>query len=160
MTAETLELIVEAERRETGIAWQPFEWHAVALTLAGTTTQGAARSPSRARFRSSLTLYRTEAENYLFNLSGGSAPAVYVVMTKPVEDAARPELLVLTCDPYEAQSFTLANDRIVDALAMPSEIEDWVRRFVAVHYKEEAFAKRKRGDKAPKSRKEDGHGAG
>lgn len=160
MTAETLELAVIAEKRDTGIVWQPHEWHAVAfrpkceIDAPGRTDEAGRLLVGIAP----LTLHRTEAENYLFNLSGGDIPAVYAVMSRPAGDDQGPALVALTCDPYEAQSFTLANDRIVDALPMSPDIETWVRGFVAAHYREEVFVKRKRKDKAPKA-EGGGHGA-
>lgn len=160
MTAETLELAIQVERRPTGVAWQPFEWHATKIGHADAPPRKDGVANEILPLRGVLTLHRSEAENYLFNLSGDAAPSVYVVLTKPADEASRPELLVLTCDPYEAQSFTLANDRMVDALPMTPEIQDWVRRFVAVHYKEEVFVKRQRGHKVPGPDKRGNHGAG
>lgn len=149
-----------AARKATGNAWLPYEWHAV-LCRAKREDDLAGQADERGTVVgvAPLTLHRTEAENYLFNLSGAEAPSIYSIMNKPADEGGYPELVALTCDPYEAQSFALANDRVVDALPMSPEIEAWVRGFVAAHYKEEPFVKRQRTPHGAKPKKRDDHGA-
>jgi hypothetical protein len=159
-TSETIDLVAIVERQDTGNAWQPHAWRALACRSARAIDPlGADAASGRTLIvQGALTLHRSEAENYLFNLSGGSAPAIYVILTKPASAEDVPALFALTCDPYEAQSFTMTNDMIVEAVPMPGEVEAWVKGFVGAHYKEEVFVKRKR--KSHKTGSEDGHGEG
>ena len=77
-TSETIDLAVIAERQATGIVWQPWVWRIVACRASrAADAVGAGAEGGRTLIGlGPLTLHRSEAENYLFNLSGGSAPAV------------------------------------------------------------------------------------
>ncbi|MBM3569707.1 MAG: DUF3305 domain-containing protein [Alphaproteobacteria bacterium] len=146
---------IVAERRRLAGPWQAYSWRPVEVMpepppglAAGTCLVEGGATERFYLGALELTLHRTEAENYLYNLSG-ERPAVYVVLTKPEGDDARPTLFSLSCDPYEAESYDLGH-RLVEAVMMPPEILAWVGAFVGVHYKERPFVKRQRQPHDPR----------
>lgn len=83
-----------------------------------------------------LTLYHGETAHYRTNLVA-ARPSVWVSM-----DGGRVHLV--TPDPYEGEALAGDPDRLVEALAMPPEIQAVVAAFVAAHHVDEPFVKRKR----------------
>jgi len=92
-----------------------------------------------------LELHGAEAEAYQHGLTA-QVPSLYVVM----RDSTGPgpyDLLLVTASPYEAQDYTDSGEEIVEKVTMPSAVLAMVQEFVATHYEEEAFVKRKRDKK-------------
>jgi len=90
-----------------------------------------------------IHLYAKETAGYKVNLDG-PVPVVYVVLG-PGEEKDDPDVVpfLATICPYEAESYTESGEDIVEGVAMPRDILDWVERFMAVHHVEEVFVKRK-----------------
>jgi hypothetical protein len=89
-----------------------------------------------------VELYRTEAANYLGNLNSG-APALWVVL-RPTGAEPPYELFTVTADPAEGEAFTEAGNDLVETVPMPASIVSALEAFVAEHYVERPFYKRKR----------------
>ncbi len=100
----------------------------------------------------SLDLHRAEAEAYAENLAS-SEPAIYAVLraNDPDEPHDDPDVDVhlaeISLSPYNIQDIEDCGEDQVEKLALHGPIADFVRAFVAVHFKPEPFKKRKR-DKA------------
>ena len=105
-----------------------------------------------------LELFRSDAEAYLSGLTT-RAPAIYVVMRAATAPEATHdvEVLLATVSPYDAQDYADSGEEIIEKVAMPQGLVDWVKAFVDQHYQEERFIKRRR-DKRRVDAKEDGVG--
>jgi len=104
-----------------------------------------------------LNLYPGEAEAYLAGLSVAD-PSVYAIFRESEPGSTAPlELHLVTASPYEAQDYMDSGEEVVEKIAMPPALVDWVRAFVADHYAEEPFVKRHR-DKKRVDDKQDGKG--
>ena len=104
----------------------------------------AEANASRWRFpRFTVELHPTEAEGYYLNLTSAD-PCVFV-MWRMSEDGAMPLALpvIVTVSYNEAGRMMDGGER-VDSVALPAEIADWMRPFVATHYKPEPRKKVRR----------------
>jgi hypothetical protein len=139
---------VVVARRKAASQWIDFTWTPVAvldgvpetepwqvLHEDGDTTTFYAGSAD-------IELYRSEAAYYRDNLATG-APSIWVVMTSAEGDPPC-RLIAVTADPAEGESFTESAVNRVEQLPMPPHIESIVASFVAEHYVEREFVKRKR----------------
>jgi hypothetical protein len=92
-----------------------------------------------------IELHPSEAEGYFLNISS-EAPLVFV-MWRPAEDgqepAARPESVTVS---YNQAGRLMDGGERVDPVPMPQAILDWIRPFVAEHYKPEPRRKVRRND--------------
>jgi len=93
----------------------------------------------------SLELHPTEAEGYFLNLTS-PAPCVFVMWRQ--DDGGEPRLAraVLATLSYNQAGRMLDGGERVDPVPLPPEIGDWMRPFVATHYKPEPRRKVKRND--------------
>lgn len=91
-----------------------------------------------------LELHGAETEAYLFGLQS-AVPAVYVVLRH--EGRERPEVLLATASPYEAQDYNDSGEELVERVAMPEALRSWVTDFVDTFHTEETFKKRRRDRK-------------
>jgi hypothetical protein len=88
-----------------------------------------------------LELFRTDTEAYLSGLSTRE-PAIYVVMRDGARD--HPEVVLATVSPYDAQDYADSGDELIDKVAMPVGLIDWIKTFITQHHEDEVFIKRKR----------------
>ena len=90
-----------------------------------------------------LELFPGETEGYRANMAN-ARPAVYVVLA-PGEEADDAEVVaaLVTACPYEAERYMEDSEMIVEGVPMPEEVAAWVAAFIAEHYVEEVFVKRK-----------------
>jgi hypothetical protein len=95
-----------------------------------------------------IELYRTETAHYRDNLAGDSS--LWVVL-QPAASEPPYELLTVTADPSEGESYTEAGSNIVEALPMPDSVRDTIAAFVAEHHEEHQFVKRKRTREEPEA---------
>ncbi len=104
-----------------------------------------------------LWLYVSDTEAYAHEL-GAKIPSVYVIL-RPAEGdgVAGLDVVGVTASPYEAQDYEDSGEEIIEKVAMPAGILEWVGAFVEKHHEEEVFVKRRR-DKARVDRKQSGIG--
>jgi hypothetical protein len=63
-------------------------------------------------------------------------------------------LVAVTADPAEGEGFTDAGNNLVEQVAMPPDIAEVVRQFVAQHHIDRPFVKRQRDGQTLPDRKE------
>lgn len=104
-----------------------------------------------------LDLWSSDAEAYLVGLSA-KIPGVTVVLRESESDDDLPwDAVIVTASPYEGQDYLDSGDGLIEAVPMPLGMIAWVRDFVAEHYVEDVFVKRKR-DKERIDMVDDGKG--
>lgn len=147
-------------RRTPGVTrWARWSW-SIAAVLPGASeaewlllrSEGEAAEYHAATL--SLILYRTDAEAYMQGLTA-SPPSVYVILRR--ETADRPEPVLVTASPFEAQDYADTSEDEVVKVEMPAGLVAWVRDFTLLHFREEEFYKRRR-DRTRVDREEDGVG--
>jgi Protein of unknown function (DUF3305) len=150
------------ERRKARSAWTDFLWRPVSVFVG---------SPSAAPWtplgievettlfyagEAAIELHRTETSNYRDNLACG-APALWIVLRPTAASGSPYELVVVTADPAEGEGFTDAGNNLVEQVAMPRDIAEMVRQFVAQHHIDRPFVKRQRdGQMLPDRNDENG----
>jgi hypothetical protein len=97
-----------------------------------------------------VELHRTETANYRANLAS-SGPALWVAMRPAASDPPY-DLVAVTADPAEGETFTDAGSNLVEAVPMPPDIVEIVAQFVAQHYVERPFVRRQRDRQTPSPR--------
>lgn len=138
-------------RRSPGVTrWAKWSWKAVAvLPGAGPADwralhhQGEVTDFHAATVQ--LDLFRTDTEAYLTAIST-RVPSIYVVMRTATDPNAKQDLEVLlaTASPYDAQDYADSGEEIVELVAMPEGLIDWIKAFIDLHHEDEVFVKRKR----------------
>lgn len=95
----------------------------------------------------SIVLHSAHAGFYRDNLASGE-PKVWVVM-RP-EGAEPPvEILAVTTDPTEGEGYSETGTNLVETLSMPDWLAGELAEFVAEHFVERTFEKRKRDKRPP-----------
>jgi hypothetical protein len=145
---------VLVERRKANSPWSEFVWRPTAvlggLPEADPWTQLAVETATTMFYAgaSHIELYRSETKNYRDNLLSAT-PSLWVELLRTEGD--RPyEIGVVTADPAEGEGL-VAGHGIVEAVPMPDSVRDVVASFVATHYVERAFEKRKRDRADPEA---------
>lgn len=146
---------VVVERRKPRSPWADAIWQPAAL-LAGvpettpwtqlTSDEGGERFYAGA---AEIALYRSETENYRRNLTS-SLPSLWVVL-QPTGREPPYALAAVTADPAEGEGFTEAGGAIVEALAMPANVQAAIAGFIAEHHVERPFEKRVRDRANPEA---------
>jgi hypothetical protein len=146
---------VVVERRKAASAWVDFIWRP-AMVLPGqpeaepwTVLATDAEVTTFYAGASDVGLYRTEAGRYRDNLACG-APSLWVAL-RPTGAEPPYRMLAVTADPSEGESFTQAGDDLVGAVPMPAPVREIIEAFVAEHYVEQVFHKRKRDRADPEA---------
>ena len=106
-----------------------------------------------------IALYAQATGHYRDNLTAAQ-PSVWVAL-RPVGDEI--ELASATVDPYEGEALAESIGDVVEAVPMPSALQDRLRAFFDAHHVERAFLKRQRdradpealGRRGPARREED-----
>ena len=101
-----------------------------------------------------LELFESDTEAYRLSLSA-RAPSLFVVMRE--DGGGRPELVLVTASPYEAQDYMDSGEEIVEPVGMPDGVVAWIRDFIDLHHEDEVFVKRRR-DRIRTDIREDGRG--
>jgi Protein of unknown function (DUF3305) len=96
-----------------------------------------------------VALYRTECRNYRDNLAC-DAPLLWIAL-RPTGLEPPYELLAVTTDPAEGESFTETGKDLVATVSMPAAVRDIVEAFVAAHPLEQPFHKRRRDPADPEA---------
>ena len=146
---------VVVERRKAVSAWLDHVWRPVAVLLGQPETKpwtqlaGEAHSATFYAGSAEVALYRSETGNYRDNLASG-APALWVVL-RPTGVDPPFDLVLVTADPAEGEGYTQAGTDLVEPVAMPEPIRDYVAAFVAEHHVEQPFYKRERNRADPEA---------
>jgi hypothetical protein len=145
---EKVSVGVVVERSKATGVWVDFLWRPVAV-LAGVPDTPAwtklTDDGERATFyagAAEIELYRSEAAHYRDNLL--AEPPLLWIALNPAEGEPPFGAPLVTADPAEGESFTGTPDAVVDSVPMPDVIREWTEAFVAVHYVDRAFNKRRR----------------
>jgi len=105
-----------------------------------------------------LELFRTDTEAYLTGISTDD-PSIYVVMREALDgnEDQKFDVLLATVSPYDAQDYTDSGEDVVEKVAIPPGLIDWIKAFIDQHHEDEVFIKRRR-DKRRVDQVEDGVG--
>lgn len=151
MTAAPLASImvgVLAERRPAMNAWADAVWSVTEILLdmpdvpAWTLLR---QDGPRALFfagQAEIKLFRTETSNLKHNMES-SEPRLWAVL-RPTEAPPGMALQLVTADPGEAHLFADSGNYLIESLPMPAEVAEAIQAFIAAHYQEQQFYKRKR----------------
>jgi hypothetical protein len=148
--SERLRVGVVLERRRIGHPWQEHAWHAAGVVpgapdIAAPSLLQQGEGWTRHHMATlDVELFPRETEGYRFNLSQAQ-PAVYVLWRHAGEDIEEaPEVFHVTVCPYEAQDYLDSGDVVVEAVALPDLVAQWMRTYIARHHVDEPFEKRRR----------------
>jgi hypothetical protein len=144
---------VVVERRKARSMWVDFLWRPVSVFVGNAST--APWTPLGTKAETTLfyaggaviELHRTETANYRNNLASG-APALWVAL-RPASSERPHELIAVTADPAEGESFTDAGSNLVETVPMPPDVVAAVVKFIAEHHVERPFLKRRRQPTEP-----------
>lgn len=146
---------VVVERRKAMSPWIDYVWRPIAV-LDGM-PEAAPWTPLHVEDEcttfyagsASVGLHRSDTGNYRDNLASG-APALWVAL-RPTGIEPPYDILAVTADPSEGESFTEAGNDMVEQVPMPDAIRATLADFVAEHHVERAFFKRKRDRADPEA---------
>lgn len=149
-------------RRMPGVTrWARWHWRAVAVLPGAAPSDWTElrREGEAVEYHAAtlpLTMYSSDTEAYLANLSD-RIPAIYVVMREDPDTDAPLDMVLVTASPYEGQDYADSGEEIVEKVPMTEGLVAWVRDFVLAHHEDEEFVKRRR-DKKRIDLQEDGKG--
>lgn len=152
------------QKRRIAHPWQEWAWEPVGVLPGadeGVRWRLLTEEPDLVRYHAgtlTVDLYRADTEAYVANLETGS-PAIYVGLREglPDTDEWEWEPSFATLSPYEVQDRLDSAEEIVERLALPPVLLEWLETFVATHHEDRAFAKRQR-DRVDVDKVEDGKG--
>jgi len=152
---KTVAVGVVVERSKGAGPWSDYLWRALSA-LSGVPDTPAWTKLSddgeRATFyagAANIELYRSEAGNYRENLIV-ETPLLWIAL-RPVEADLPFALAGVTADPAEGESWAGLGNDLVETVPMPAAVEAVVAAFVAEHYVDETFCKRKRDRADPEA---------
>lgn len=139
---------VVVERRKAANPWVDVIWQPTGV-LAGvpdaapwTILQAGDDRTSFYAGAAEIALYRTETAHYRDNIGSGR-PLLWVAL-RPTGVEPPFDILAVTADPAEGESFSQVGDDVVEAVPMPPSVRAIVEAFVAEYHVERPFVKRKR----------------
>jgi hypothetical protein len=147
-TSARITVGVVVERRKAASQWIDFVWQAVGVLPGQPEAEPwtvLAQTNDRTTFYAGTTvieLHAGDTPNYRDNLTS-STPSVWVAL-RPTESDPPYRVFAATVDPAEGEAFTEAGTDLVEAVPMPDIIREALTAFVAEHYVERPFFKRKR----------------
>lgn len=105
-----------------------------------------------------MELFRADVEGYLVSLNM-KVPSVWIIMDRDETNQSPSDWFVsaVTASAHEALDALDSGESIVEAVPIPETLAAWIKEFVALHYIEEPFKKRRR-DKHRIDGIEDGKG--
>ena len=96
---------------------------------------------------SRIDLHRSDIEAYVYNLTSPQ-PSVYAVAQEregSIADGLVWRTHLVTLSSYEAEEYMAGEDGVlIGKLPMPDDVREWLEAFVAIHYVDEPFRKRRR----------------
>ena len=153
---EQMAVGIVVERRTVDHPWRKWRWQAVEIVPdlpGGPAWRPLLHGIGWARYAAAdiqLELHAKATEDYKYALSA-QPPQLYVVL-RPLEQQPVPyRPFLVTASPWEAEACQQSGDDLVEAVAMPPSIANWIDGFVARHDVEQPFYKRRRKglDKRP-----------
>jgi len=150
----SIHLSLVFERTASSHPWLDWEWTVCGMMPVAETDINLAprlleRSDTISRWLgepSRLDLHRTDLDAYVYNLTSPQ-PSVYSVaheLEEPVADGLIWKTHLVTMSSYEAEEYMSGDDALIGKLLMPQDVREWLEAFVALHYKESTFKKRRR----------------
>jgi uncharacterized protein DUF3305 len=145
---ERIAVGVMVERCKARSVWTDFLWRPVSVFVGSPSATPWTPLGIKAETtlfyagEAAIELHRIETSNYRDNLACG-APALWIVL-RPTASEPPYELVAVTADPAEGEGFTDAGNNLVEQVAMPPDIAEMVRQFVAQHHIDRPFVKRQR----------------
>lgn len=139
---------VVVERRRAKSVWAEFLWRPVSVLVGQPSAEPWTVLDAQAERvlfyagEAVIELHRTESAFYRDNLAS-EAPRLWVALSPTTSDPPY-QLLAVTADPAEGEGFTDAGNNLVDSVTMPRDIVAVVDQFIATHYVEQPFIKRRR----------------
>ena len=152
---KTITVGIVVERSKGSGPWTDYLWRPVSA-FSGVPSAPAWSKLSddgeRATFfvgTTDIELYRSETGNYRENLLV-EQPLLWVALRSAAGDP--PYMLAgATVDPAEGEAWVALGTDLVDSVSMPGAVEAVVADFVAEHYIEQPFLKRKRDRADPQA---------
>ena len=151
----TIALGVVVERRKAKSPWIDFVWRPTAV-LPGrpeakpwTELGGSAEVTTFYAGSTAVALFRSETAQYRDNLASGT-PALWIVL-RPTGVEPAYEIVTVTADPSEGESYTQSGTDLVESVPMPDAVQATIAAFVAEHHVEEVFHKRQRDAADPEA---------
>ena len=150
----SIHLSLVYERKASSHPWLDWEWSVRGMMpVADSDINSASRLLERtdqvARWLgepSRLDLHRTDLDAYVYNLTSPQ-PSVYTVaheLDEPVADGLIWKTHLVTMSSYEAEEYMSGDDALIGKLVMQTDVREWLEAFVALHYKDSTFKKRRR----------------
>lgn len=146
---------VVVERRKAKSAWIDHVWRPVAVlpgepgTAPWTQLDSGEEVATFYAGAAEIELHQSETTDYRDNLASG-APSLWVAL-RPTGVEPPYDVVAVTANPSEGESFTQSGDDLVEAVPMPEPIRATVAAFVAEHHVEREFYKRKRDRADPEA---------
>jgi hypothetical protein len=144
------EIGVVVAKRRLASPWASHEWRPIAiLPAAPPLAPGTRLGGGETTYAGSavLDLHLRATGHYRDNLTSGR-PSVWVVLRAVGEEV---ELVSATVDPYEGEALAESIGDIVEAVAMPQAVQEWVQAFFDTFHEEQVFFKRKRDRANPEA---------
>jgi Protein of unknown function (DUF3305) len=153
---------VVVARRKAASQWIDFTWapvavlHGVPETEPWTELRRDGETTTFYAGSAEVALHPSETALYRDNLATGE-PLLWVVLA---ETGGEPpyQVVAVTADPSEGESYTETAAYLVEPVPMPSAIQEIVAAFFAEHHVERQFFKRKRDRADPESLARRGRG--
>lgn len=142
---------VVVARERINDPWQEYAWRPVSVFLHAPDNPGwreLHRSAEVVHYHAAtlmLELHAKETPGYVVNLES-QTPAVYVVLRHDALGGGEPpvDVHMITASPYDAQAYGGIESELIERVAMPEQLIELLRAFVAEHHVEEPFVKRQR----------------
>ena len=146
---------VVVERRKAASPWADFVWRGIAVLpdepemAPWTVLREQGEATLFYAGCAAIDLYRSEAARYCENLATG-APTIWIALS-PSEGRWPYAISAVTADPAEGEAFTVAGANLVEAVPMPEALRSVIANFIAEHYVERDFIKRKQSRADPEA---------
>jgi hypothetical protein len=146
---------VVVERRKARSPWIDFVWRPTAVLPgqpeAKPWTQLGGGDDLAMYYAGSadISLFRSDTAHYRDNLASG-VPALWVVL-RPTGVEPPYEIVIVTADPSEGESYTQSGTDLVESVPMPESVRAVIAAFIAEHHVEETFHKRQRDTADPQA---------
>jgi len=138
---------VVVERRKAKSPWVDYVWRPIAAlpgtpdTTPWTVLESDDEATQFYAGAAELGLYRSDTPHYRDNLASGS-PGIWVVL-RPTGREPPFDVVTVTANPSEGESFTESGADLVEPVPMPEAVQEMIEAFIAEYHVEHAFTKRK-----------------